>query len=144
MRVEIAPYQSENYNKSLEIRNEILRKPLGMAITQGDIYDEDKHVHFVAFQDNEVVGCVVLIPQYQPAIGKLRQMATLEKVRGQGHGKLLVEVLEQYAKSNGMSEIVLHSRYHAVKFYEKMGYVVCSEVFQEVGIDHYKMSKKLL
>ena len=36
MRIEIVPYGSVPYRHSLAIREEILRKPLGMEITKGD------------------------------------------------------------------------------------------------------------
>ena len=151
MRVEIVPYASIAYRQSLAIREHILRKPLGMEITKGDIYDEDKHIHFLAIEEtveqgkhsDKAVGVVVLVPAYEAGVGKLRQMATLEEVRGKGYGKILVWQLEKYAKRKGMKEVVLHARHHAAAFYEKMGYNKCSEVFQEVGIDHYKMRKIL-
>ena len=143
MRVEVVPYNSIPYKHSLMIRDHVLRKPLGMEITKGDVFDEDKHIHFVAIDDERVVGCVVLIPNYEEGVGKLRQMATLEQVRGKGFGKLMVHQLEKYAKRAGMNKIVLHARHHAVDFYKKIGYVVCSDKFTEVGIDHFKMCKDI-
>lgn len=151
MRIEIVPYNSIPYKHSLLIREEILRKPLGLEITKGDVFDEDKHIHFVAIEEeysegvnlNAVVGCVVLIPEYEPETGKLRQMATLEQVRGKGYGKALVWQLEKHAKRKGMNRIVLHARHYAADFYLKVGYKICSEKFTEVGIDHYKMEKHL-
>lgn len=143
MRVEVVPYNSIPYKHSLMVREHVLRKPLGMEITKGDVFDEDKHIHFVAIDDERVVGCVVLIPNYEEGVGKLRQMATLEQVRGKGFGKLMVLQLEKYAKRAGMNKIVLHARYHAADFYKKIGYEICSEKFTEVGIDHYKMCKDI-
>lgn len=143
MRVEIVPYNSILYKHSLLIRNHILRKPLGMEITKGDIFDEDKHLHFVAIDEEQAVGCVVLIPNYEEGVGKLRQMATLEHVRGKGFGKILVWQLEKQAKRMGMTKIILNARHYAVEFYEKLGYTKCSELFTEVGIDHYQLEKVL-
>ncbi len=143
MRVEIVPYNSILYKHSLLIRNHILRKPLGMEITKGDIFDEDKHLHFVAIDEEQAVGCVVLIPNYEEGVGKLRQMATLEHVRGKGFGKILVWQLEKQAKRMGMTKIILNARHYAVEFYEKLGYSKCSELFTEVGIDHYQLEKVL-
>ncbi len=122
-----------------------------MEITKGDVFDEDKHVHFVAIEEeyadgvnlNAVVGCVVLIPNYEPQTAKLRQMATLEQFRGKGYGKALVWQLEKYAKRKGMAKIVLNARHYAVDFYLKVGYQIRSEKFTEVGIDHFKMEKDL-
>jgi predicted GNAT family N-acyltransferase len=37
----------------------------------------------------------------------------------------------------------MHARKNAVGFYEKMGYKVRGEEFQEVSIAHYEMEKEL-
>lgn len=142
MRIEIVPYRSIAYEHSLLIRDHVLRKPLGMDIND-DIYDEDKHIHFVAIDDEAVVGCVVLVPNYEHGVGKLRQMATVAQVRGKGFGTMMVNQLEKYARRNGMDEIVLNARHYAVDFYLKVGYHITSDVFQEVGIDHVQMRKTL-
>ena len=70
-------------------------------------------------------------------------MATAEKVRGKGYGIQLVKALEEYAAKNGMTSILLHSRHYAAGFYEKLGYKIRSDVFQEVGMDHFAMEKEI-
>ena len=52
--------------------------------------------------------------------GKLRQMATILEVRGEGYGRMLVHELEKYAMSNEMKTIVLHARHYAIGFYQKI------------------------
>ena len=116
------------------------------------IYDADARakwlmknddVHFIALDSSKVVGIVVLVPDYKPGVGKLRQMATAEHVRGQGYGVALVQALEKHATEIGIEKIALHSRHYAVGFYEKLDYRVTSDVFQEVGMDHFAMEKQL-
>ncbi len=131
------------YSHSLELRNEILRKPLGMDIDNDGFKDGEDHVHVIAIEDDEVAGVVVLIPHGKEGVGKLRQMATAEKVRGKGYGIQLVKALEEYAAEHQMTSVFLHSRHYAAGFYEKLGYTVCSEVFQEVGMDHFAMEKEI-
>jgi predicted GNAT family N-acyltransferase len=43
-----------------------------------------------------------------------------------------------------MTSVFLHSRHYAAGFYEKLGYSICSEVFQEVGMDHFAMEKGII
>jgi predicted GNAT family N-acyltransferase len=143
MVIEIAPYSSDFYQKSLQLRDQELRKPLGLDLTSVDTSDDIDHVHFVAVEDEEVVGIVVLVPNYHPKVGKLRQMATAEKVRGQRIGVALVQKLEEYAHENRMNKIELHARDYAKGFYSKLGYKITSDVFYEVEIPHYKMEKNL-
>ena len=137
----IAPFNFALHHEAKEIRADVLRKPLGLPADDPAFNDKESDVHFVALENEQVVGVVVLVPHYKKGIGKLRQMATAEKIRGKGYGIQLVKALEEYAAKNGMTSILLHSRHYAAGFYEKLGYKITSDVFQEVGMDHYAMEK---
>jgi predicted GNAT family N-acyltransferase len=137
----IAPFNSALHHEAKGIRADVLRKPLGLPADDPAFNDKESDVHFVALDNEQVVGVVVLVPHYKKGIGKLRQMATAEKVRGKGYGIQLVKALEDYAAENGMTSIILHSRHYAAGFYEKLGYKITSDVFQEVGMDHFVMEK---
>jgi predicted GNAT family N-acyltransferase len=139
----IAPFNSALHHEAKGIRADVLRKPLGLPADDPAFNDKESDVHFVALENEQVVGVVVLVPHYKKGIGKLRQMATAEKVRGKGYGIQLVKALEEYAAKNGMTSILLHSRHYAAGFYEKLGYKITSDVFQEVGMDHFAMEKNL-
>ncbi|NNJ56190.1 MAG: GNAT family N-acetyltransferase [Bacteroidia bacterium] len=139
-----ASYNDDNYHHTIQLRNNVLRSPLGLDIADDDLSDEINQIHFVAIENNEVVGVVILVPNYKDKVGKLRQMATSPQVRGKGYGIALVNALETYAAQNGMTTIELNARHYAVGFYEKIGYTICSDVFQEVGINHYTMQKEII
>ena len=139
----IAPFNSALHHEAKGIRADVLRKPLGLPADDPAFNDKESDVHFVALENEQVVGVVVLVPHYKKGIGKLRQMATAEKVRGKGYGIQLVKALEEYAAKNGMTSILLHSRHYAAGFYEKLGYKITSDVFQEVGLDHFAMEKEI-
>lgn len=141
MTVQIAEFNSDYHKAARELRAEVLRKPLGLPANDPAFNDKETDVHFVALKEDEVVGIVVLVPNYKPNIGKLRQMATAEEVRGEGYGIALVQELEKHSSDLGLKKIVLHARHYAVGFYEKLGYKTTSDVFQEVGMDHYVMEK---
>jgi predicted GNAT family N-acyltransferase len=134
---------SSLYEKSLIIRNDVLRKPLNLNIYDEDLSDEKDQIHFVLEKDNQILGTVSLVPYYKKNTGKLRQMVTSTEARGKGYGQILVQELEKYASNNFMKTIVLHARHHAIGFYQKLGYAICSEPFEEVGIKHVIMQKEL-
>ena len=130
------------YQKELELRDEVLRKPIGLSIKDDDLSDEPNQVHFVAINGNFLIGVVIL--KIENTIGKLRQMAVSEEAQGQKLGTQLVEALEAYAREKGLTQIKMHARHYAVGFYEKLGYSKTSKLlFEEVGMEHFEMGKVL-
>ena len=74
---------------------------------------------------------------------KCERVAVLEAHRGQGLGVLLMAALEDEAREQGYGRVVLHAQVQVVEFYEKLGYKAEGLVFDEAGIDHRSMSKRL-
>lgn len=132
---------SEEYRKELEIRNLVLRKPLGLNLFDEDLSDEVKDYHLGVFSVNELVGTLVLTPKGE--VVKMRQVAIVESVRGMNAGKAVVLYSERFAKEKGFLKMELHARKTAVSFYLKLGYKIVGEEFEEVTIPHFKMSKAL-
>ena len=135
--------QSIWYTPELELRNQILRKPLGMNIFEEDLSDETNQSHYIALLNNRLIGCVIMVKNKENNIAKLRQMAILKEYEGIGIGSQLVRYFENEVKTQGLNEVVLHARETAVGFYQKLGYQVVSEMFYEVNIPHFKMRKSL-
>jgi predicted GNAT family N-acyltransferase len=127
------------------LREEILRKPLGLSLKDEDLSGEQEETTIAAFDRGDpstVVGCVML-RRLSAAEVKLRQMAVATSFQGQGIGRLLVQKAEEMARDSGCRIISLHARRHAVPFYEHLGYQVHGDVFTEVGIPHLFMNKSI-
>ncbi len=135
--------QDERYPQVYELREEILRKPIGLSLKNEDLSADAQNDIFIAENANEVIGCVMLHPIADEEKIKLRQMAVHSRWQGQGIGRMLVEAAEAYAKEKGYSSIILHARQVAEPFYKKLGYYTTSSVFTEVGIPHVVMEKDI-
>jgi len=133
---------SADYFKMVELRNEVLRKPLGLNFTEEELANEHQDILIAAFDDDEMVGCCMLCKENNERI-KLRQMAVHENVQGKGLGAAILNFAENIARDKGYKTIFMHARETAVGFYEKLGYQINSEVFNEVNIPHYVMEKTL-
>jgi predicted GNAT family N-acyltransferase len=94
--------------------------------------------HAVAIVGGEVVGTGRLLPD-----GTIGRMAVASSVRGQGIGAAVLGVLEEQARQRGFPAVELHAQVHALGFYDRYGYVPCSEVYLEAGIEHQSMRKEL-
>ncbi len=75
--------------------------------------------------------------------GKIGRMAVLRAARRQGVGSLILRALEEEARHQGVLRLWCHAQFHAVPFYEKHGFDVCSEPFEEARIRHVAMEKQL-
>lgn len=135
-------HDSEEYTKELQLRDEVLRKPLGLSLYDDHLEAERNDIHIGAFLNNNLVGVLILTRLNNDDV-KMRQVAVDEKWRDKKIGSEIVHYAEEYSRNRGYLNMVLNSRKVAVGFYEKLGYKKTSEEFLEVNIPHYKMCKLL-
>ncbi len=135
---------TDAYEASLNLRHEILRVPIGMDLFDGsydDLSNEARYYHFGAFdEDGNLIASVLGIPT-SPQEVRIKQMAVAESVQNLGVGKRLFMAFEAYLLNLGFQSFILHARISAHGFYLNMGYEIQGDIFQEVGLDHYKMHK---
>lgn len=131
------------YDQILDLRNRLLRIPLGLEFRVRDIEKEWQEFHFgLISQDQEMVACLTLRSLGDQVI-KMRQVAVETGWQSKGIGKALVKATEEWCRERGFSSLELNARDTAVPFYKKLGYSTIGESFTEVGIKHVKMKKNL-
>ena len=79
----------------------------------------------------------------EPAVGKVERVAVREPYRGTGVGSALMRAVEDAAGDDGATALKLHAQTHVEAFYQQLGYETVSEVFEEAGIPHVEMRKRL-
>ncbi|HFX17686.1 MAG TPA: GNAT family N-acetyltransferase [Flavobacteriales bacterium] len=134
---------SDLYPKVVQLRQDLLRTPLGMTFSAEDLEIDQEEWIFALLNDDKPVACLQIRPLSDTLV-KLRQMAVDTNYQKQGLGRLLIQKVEGYLKNNGIKNVELHARKNAKEFYLKLGYQILSDEFIEVGIPHYKMGKNLL
>ncbi len=130
------------YPSQQRLRDEVLRKPIGRELSAADIDRDSLGSHFVAVRGDEVVACVGLYPEGEGLL-RLRQMAVAPALQAIGIGTRLIAFAEDWARHNKFAKIELHARTPAVGFYERCGYACDGEEFEEVGLPHIVMRKRL-
>ncbi len=142
IKFQCVKYESPLYYKVVNLREIVLRKPLGLKFTVNDLTIDASEQIYALTSVSEPIACVQIRPILENTV-KLRQMAVAPTYQGHGYGKQLLNKVESVLKTNGIKNIELHARKTAIPFYLKNGYKIISGEFSEVGIPHLKMKKTL-
>jgi GNAT superfamily N-acetyltransferase len=143
MALKLIDYGSPEYQQMIQLRNDILRKPLGLTFQKEELEKENDDILIGAFEDDKMLGCCMLI-ETEPGTVRLRQMAVLNNLQGKGVGRALMQFAENIARDRGYKKITMHARKTATGFYEKLGYNISGGEFVEVTLPHVVMEKRLI
>lgn len=130
------------YRQSLQLREAVLRQPLGLTLTKQDTHDDVNQLHFV-LTDHETVVATVTFNPISKTTYKLRQMAVSPSHQGLGLGRKIITAAEKSLITAGATEVTMAARDTAIEFYQNLGYETVGGKFQEVGITHIVMTKHL-
>ncbi len=142
MALKIIDHGTKEYLQMVNLRNDILRKPLGLHFEEEELEEEKDDVLIGAFDDEKLIGCC-LITRMDSSTCRLRQMAVPSTLQHKGIGASLVSFAENVARDIGYRMMMMHARKTAVGFYEKFGYNISGDEFMEVTIPHFVMLKRL-
>ena len=142
MALKIIDHGTREYQQMVKLREDVLRRPLGLGFDNEELESEKENMLIAAFEDDDMLGCCMLVEE-KPGTVRLRQMAVLNDLQGKGIGRALMNFAENLARDRGYKILSMHARKNAIGFYEKMGYVVSSPEFTEVTIPHFVMEKRL-
>ena len=143
MKIVEIEYGSDLYREALILRDEMLRKPIGLKHSEADLVAEQTYRHFGILLEDRLVACLMLVP-HGPEVAQVRQMAVLDELQGSGYGRFIMTGVEAILRDEGqIVRIFLNARGTAIGFYEKLGYNGVGDTFTEVGIPHLRMEKPL-
>lgn len=98
--------------------------------------------HLVAFEDGTPVGTSRLITLDTMTV-KIGRVAVLPDYRERGIATKMMQMLLEYAKHEGFSEVVVDSQVEVVEFYLKLGFTPVGHIFIDAGIPHQRMTLPL-
>ena len=86
----------------------------------------------------EPIGCARLLPD-----GHIGRVAVLLFARGRGVGDALLERMVALAVELGHRRVIVNAQTHALAFYERHGFVAFGPEFDDAGIAHRAMERRL-
>lgn len=102
---------------------------------------DDQAIQLVALDGYDVVGtCRVLVDGELARFGRL---CVAPEARRRGLAAALLAEAERQARAARAARMRLHAQSSALGLYERAGYVAAGEPFDEEGIEHLVMEKRL-
>lgn len=100
--------------------------------------------HLMGWKDDMLIAYTRLVPPgifyKEPSIGRV---VTSPAARGNGIGKLLMKKsIEEAFHLFGKTPVKLGAQLYLKKFYESMGFIQTSEIYDEDGINHIEMMRQ--
>lgn len=133
---------SPKYEEVCHARDRILRRPLGLKLSEADRHGEAAQRHFILESDGELLGGVIARTWTQRLV-QLRQMWIEDDHAGRGLGRRLLEDVARRLETEGAEQLILHARQPVLGFYRKCGFREEGPEFLEIGIPHRKMRRHL-
>ncbi len=138
-----APLSSLTTDELLEILS--LRSEV-FVVEQNCVYQDPDHwdrvaEHLCFYQHDELVAYARLLPPntrfVEPSIGRV---LTRLSSRGKGLGKMLMrEAIERCRVLYDHQYIRISAQCYLQRFYEELGFSICSAAYEEDGIPHVEM-----
>ncbi|MBL9039556.1 MAG: GNAT family N-acetyltransferase [Archangium sp.] len=111
--------------------------------------EDAKAFHVLAMKKGHAIGTGRLV-ELQAAPegmtgrwGRIGRMAVVQADRKFGVGSKVLVALEAEAVKRGYVGVMLHAQLSAMEFYKRHGYAAHGAVFEEAGMPHLEMTKRL-
>jgi predicted GNAT family N-acyltransferase len=133
----------EEFSQMQAIRCSVFQDEQGVdPALEFDGLDETAE-HLLAYLDNQPVGTARIRYLDQRTL-KIERLAVLSTARGLGIGKKLMDKALELAEQKDIKEVVVNAQEYVKKLYQNLGFEQVGERFEEAGIPHIKMIKRLI
>jgi predicted GNAT family N-acyltransferase len=102
---------------------------------------DPRATHLVAISDDRVIGTLRILDH--GAAAKVGRVAVRASARRTGIGARLMLHAAAIAADRGFTEIIVHAQIAVAGFYRRLGYVEEGDQFEDAGIPHIAMRKKI-
>ena len=103
---------------------------------------DETSVQIIAYFDSQPVG-TARIRYLNNETAKIERLAVLSTARGQGIGKKIMEKAIEVVAQKNIQEVLIHAQEYIKGLHQQLGFEQEGEEFEEAGITHVKMRKKL-
>ncbi len=124
------------------IRRLVFQREQGVAVEIDFDGQDESSEQIIAYLDNKPVG-TARIRYLDNRTAKIERLAVLSIARGQGIGKKIMEKALEVVAKKDIKEVLIHAQEYIKGLHQQLGFEQEGERFEEAGISHVKMRKKL-
>ncbi|MBK7859578.1 MAG: GNAT family N-acetyltransferase [Archangiaceae bacterium] len=146
----IAPVKNEGeLMQALAVREVVFIEEQSVPEDMERDDDDQAAYHLLAVEKGHAIGTGRLVVLKSPpegesgTWGRVGRMAVLQAYRKSGVGSRLLTMLQDEAKRRAYAGIMLHAQLSAMEFYKRHGYEPHGAVFEEAGMPHLEMKRRL-
>lgn len=134
----------EQLYAALKLRAEVFVVEQNCVYLDVDGKDQQA-IHLLGTENNQLIAYLRLFPpttaQNYITVGRV---VTAKKIRGKGQAMKMMRELARYCKNHYPNVSIEGSaQLYLKKFYERLGYQICGEIYDEDGIPHIRMKRDL-
>jgi GNAT superfamily N-acetyltransferase len=121
----VSPSDAVTWRAFHDIRREVLFEARGQVGVYDDNHPEDRapgHFPKLLLFRGEPVGVVRVDVDGPTAL--IRRVAVRSDAQRRGHGRVLLSLVEDFARQNGCRRLASHVAVDAVNFYERCGFTI--------------------
>lgn len=139
MTIEIRPADfKQDFELLKSIRETVFVEEQSVPLElEWDEHDQAAY-HLLAFEDNTAIATARILGN-----GKIGRMAVLPDWRHHGIGTSMLKQLVDKAIQLGLERVTLSAQVSAISFYQRLGFVISSETYEDAGIPHQDMELRL-
>lgn len=127
----------------LQLRSEVFVVEQNCIFLDADNKDQLSY-HLQGRIDEKLIAYVRIIPPglayNEPSIGRVVSSPSYRK-KGVGI-ELMKKAIEETTNLFGIQSIIIGAQLYLKKFYENLGFIMCSDIYMEDDIQHIKMIRK--
>ena len=106
-------------------------------------HEDETALHAVVLNRMGMALATGRLLQHAPGVARIGRMAVKKPMRGSDLGQRVLHALMDAARHRGDTQVILHAQCSAEGFYKRSGFEPQGAVFEEAGIAHVEMVRKL-
>ncbi|QDL09229.1 GNAT family N-acetyltransferase [Brasilonema octagenarum UFV-E1] len=139
--VRVADWYQE-FSAIQAIRKSVFQEEQGLDPDLDFDGQDETSQQLIASLNGEYVG-TARVRYLDDKTAKIERLAVLPVGRGYGIGKKIMEKAMEVIASKNIPEVVIHAQEYIKGLHQQLGFQEEGEVFEEAGIRHVTMRKKL-